>query len=55
MRANDGDLDFLNKQYRAERELDKPKKWVLPGAVEWQAVCRLAEETGFRLNTMPLS
>lgn len=32
-----------------------PKKWVLPGAVEWQAVCRLAEETGFRLNTMPLS
>lgn len=26
MRANDGDLDFLNKQYRAERELDKPKK-----------------------------
>lgn len=32
-----------------------PKKWVLPGAVEWQVVCRLAEETGFRLNTMPLS
>lgn len=26
MRPNDGDLDFLNKQYRAERELDKPKK-----------------------------
>lgn len=26
MRANDGDLDFLNKQYRAERELDTPKK-----------------------------
>ena len=26
LRANDGDLDFLNKQYRAERELDKPKK-----------------------------
>lgn len=24
--SNDGDLDFLNKQYRAERELDKPKK-----------------------------
>lgn len=32
-----------------------PKKWVLPGAVEWQAVCLLAEETGSRLNTMPLS
>lgn len=26
MRPNDGDLDFLNKQYRAERELDTPKK-----------------------------
>lgn len=26
LRANDGDLDLLNKQYRAERELDKPKK-----------------------------
>lgn len=26
MRPNDGDLDFLNKQYRAERKLDKPKK-----------------------------
>lgn len=26
MRQNDGDLDFLNKQYRAEHELDTPKK-----------------------------
>lgn len=25
-RTNEGDLDFLNKQYRAEHELDKPKK-----------------------------
>ena len=26
MRPNDGDLDFLNKQYRAEHDLNKPKK-----------------------------
>lgn len=26
MRPNDGDLDFLNKQYRAEHDLDTPKK-----------------------------
>lgn len=32
-----------------------PKKWVLPGAVEWQAVCQKADVTGSRLNTMPLS
>lgn len=25
-RTNEGDLDFLNKQYRAEHDLDKPKK-----------------------------
>lgn len=55
MRPNDGDLDFLNKQYRAKHDLNKPKKWVLHGAVEWQAVSRLAEEIGFLLNTMHLS
>ena len=52
MRANDGDLDFLNKQYRAERELDKPKKWVLPGAVVSLVASPKVAVTGSRLNTI---
>lgn len=54
-RINNGDLNFLGEEYRRDNNLDKPKRWALPGAVVSPVANLKADVTGSLRSTTHLS